>query len=217
MIDGVIVLESYDQAFAEGHELKIPYITGGTNYESSLNPNIKDNPEPTLSRAGALRDKLLALYGGDPGNAALDFQTESGMTEPARYLVRQHTKNGQKSWLYYGSYVPASERGKVHGMNHGGEIKYVFGNLSDKPVERNGRTTPAATPEDWAMSKAMMAYWVAFAKTGDPNNAAGPKWPAYDAKTDTLLEFGNDGIQTRPQFHKATLDLIEQINTAVAP
>jgi para-nitrobenzyl esterase len=216
MIDGVLMIETPQQAFAAGHELRIPYITGGVSYESSLNPAVGDNPEPTLARAGAFRDKLLALYGGDPGGAALDFVTETGIIEPARYLARQHSQNGQKTWLYYGSYLSESQRGKVHGLSHGGEIKYVFGNLSDQPVERNGRVTPAATPEDWAISKAMMAYWVAFAKTGDPNNAGDPKWPAYDARTDTLMEFGNDGVQIRQQFHKASLDLIEQINTASA-
>ena len=216
MIDGVIVLENYDQAFAEGHELKIPYITGGNSWEASLNANINKNPEPVLARAGAARDELVALYGGDPGNAAYDFTTESGIVEPARNLLRLHAQHGQPTWGYYASYQSPADRGVVHGLNHGGEIRYVFGNLSDQPEQRGGRSIAAATPEDWAMSKVMQAYWISFAKTGRPDSAGGPLWTPYDAKSDNFMEFGTDGIKMKPQFHKVTLDIIEKINTAGA-
>ena len=214
MIDGVVVVENYDQAFAAGHELKIPYITGGNSWEASLNADINKNPGPVLARAGTARDQLVALYGGDPGDAAYDFTTDSNITEPARNLLRLHAQHGQPTWGYYASYQSPADRGVVHGLNHGGEIRYVFGNLNDKPEERGGRTIAAATPEDWAMSKAMQAYWIAFAKTGNPGRAGGSLWAPYDPKADNFMEFGSDGIKQKPQFHKATLDLIEQINIA---
>jgi para-nitrobenzyl esterase len=55
----------------------------------------------------------------------------------------------------------------------------------------------------------MHAYWVAFAKTGDPAAAGGPAWPRYTLAGDELLEFGADGAQVRKGFKKARLDLIE--------
>jgi para-nitrobenzyl esterase len=73
------------------------------------------------------------------------------------------------------------------------------------------RTIAAATPEDLKISAAMHAYWVAFAKTSDPDSAGGVLWPKYDPSTDTALEFGADGVHARPQFRKATLDIAEQI------
>jgi len=211
IIDGVVTLEPPAQAFAEGKEAKVPYIAGGNSWEASLFPQSKDNPEATLGRLGPARDKVLALYGGDPAGAAQDLTTETTVIEPDRHLARLHTKNGQRAWTYYFSYVPAAQRGQVHGLSHGGEIIYVFDNLRDQPTTIGPRTIPAATPEDHKIGDAAIAYWVAFAKTGDPDSAGGPRWPPYDASTEAVLEFGAAGPVLKPQFHKASLDLVERI------
>jgi len=139
-----------------------------------------------------------------------DLATEAMVIEPDRLLARLHVKNGQKAWVYYDSYIPASLRPTTHGLAHGGEITYVFGNLSDRERVIAGRTFPAATAEDRKISTAMTDYWAEFARTGDPGAAGGPKWPAYTAATDTVLEFGADGVHPRPAFHKTSLDLVEQ-------
>jgi para-nitrobenzyl esterase len=55
----------------------------------------------------------------------------------------------------------------------------------------------------------MHAYWVAFAKTGDPGSAGGPAWPRFTPGADRLLEFGADGVNVRTDFDKPRLDLIE--------
>ena len=39
----------------------------------------------------------------------------------------------------------------------------------------------------------MSAYWVAFAKTGNPNGEGRVAWPAYTSAGDKLLEFTNEG------------------------
>jgi para-nitrobenzyl esterase len=36
----------------------------------------------------------------------------------------------------------------------------------------------------------LSSSWVAFAKTGDPNNARIPPWPTFDAKTRATMIFG---------------------------
>ncbi|MGZ3401996.1 MAG: carboxylesterase/lipase family protein [Phenylobacterium sp.] len=211
MIDGKIMVETPAQAFAANREAKAPYIAGGNSFEASLFPQTASAPEPVLARTGAARPKVLAVYGADPVAAAEDLTTETTVIEPDRYLARLHTRNGQKAWNYYFSYLPASQRGSVHGLGHGGEIVYVFGTLRDTPVTVGARTTPAATAADHRISDAALAYWTNFAKTGDPDAAGGSLWPAYDPKTDAVLEFSAEGPIVRPAFHKASLDVVEQI------
>jgi para-nitrobenzyl esterase len=104
---------------------------------------------------------------------------------------------GQPAWTYYFSYVPPSRRGTAPGASHGDELGYVFGNLG-----------PTATPDAVALSKAMHAHWLSFAKTGRP----GPDWVPVTATAAPFMEFSNDGARLVPEFGKPKLDFI----TAVA-
>jgi para-nitrobenzyl esterase len=213
IVDGKVLPEGPAAAFAAGREQKVPYIAGGNSWEASLFPN-----NTPLDTAGPLRDKLVAVYGApaDLKNVQWDLATEAMVIEPDRLLARLHVKNGQKAWVYYDSYIPASQRATIHGLAHGGELAYVFGNLSDKDRVQGTRTIPAATPEDRKLSAAITDDWAAFAKTGDPTAPGVPAWPAYTPATDAVLEFGADGVHARPAFHKASLDLVEQLSASAA-
>jgi len=206
ILDGVIMPEGPAAAFAAGHEMKVPYIAGGNSWEASLFPT-----NNAIERTGALHDRIVAAYGGAANPvASQDYATEATVIEPDRNLARLHTRNGQKAWNYYVSYLPPSQRGKAHGMSHGGELMYVFGTLPARDIDIGNRHIAAATPQDRKISAAMTDAWTAFAKTSDPDSAAGVAWPPYDPATETVLEFGVDGVHARPAFHKTTLDLVEQ-------
>ena len=209
ILDGAVLPEGPARAFAAGRELKVPYIAGGNSWEASLFPDRKP-----LDRAGALKDRIAAAYGegGDLQKIQWDLGTESMVIEPDRLLARLHVKNGQKAWVYYDSYIPASQRATIHGLRHGGELMYVFGTLPDAPRVQGAVTIPAATEADRKSSKAMTDAWAAFAKSGNPSTPTAA-WPKYDS-TDSVLEFGADGVSLKPAFHKASLDLVEQYATA---
>jgi para-nitrobenzyl esterase len=146
----------------------------------------------------------------DPARLATDLTTATAVIEPDRHLARLHAGHGQKAWTYYFSYVPAAERAAVPGAAHGSEIIYVFNNLRDTPTSARGRTIPAATPQDHKIADAMTAYWVAFAKSSDPDSAGGVAWRAAEPG-DNVLEFGADGVHLRPNFEKARLDAAEKL------
>jgi len=66
------------------------------------------------------------------------------------------------------------------------------------------------------MGEAANAYWAAFARAGDPNGDGRPRWPAYSASDDALLDFTQSGPKPKPDPWKARLDLIERF-AAAAP
>ena len=92
------------------------------------------------------------------------------------------------------------------GAPHATEIPFVF----DTVQARYGKDLTAA---DKAAAGVANAYWVAFAKTGHPNGAGLPEWPAYTAKGDVLLDFAGNGPAARQDRWKDRLDLIESMMT----
>jgi para-nitrobenzyl esterase len=89
------------------------------------------------------------------------------------------------------------------GAPHASEVPYVF----DTVAARYGKDLSAA---DEVVAKTINAYWVAFAKTGDPNGAGRPNWPVYNPKQDILAIFTEKGVIVHPDPLRVQLDLMEQ-------
>ena len=100
------------------------------------------------------------------------------------------------------AYVPDAAEGKAKGAGHDAEMEMVFKNP-------DMRWTGHWSQADAAMAETVNAYWVNFAKTGDPNGAGLPPWPAYTLGNDTLMSFGQDGAQPIQGFGKGRLDAID--------
>jgi para-nitrobenzyl esterase len=96
------------------------------------------------------------------------------------------------------------------GAPHATEIPYVFDTVKAK-------YGAALTPADAQMARLTNSYWVAFAKTGDPNGAGLPTWPVYDAAGDQILDFANDGVSAKTDPWKARLDLTQQVADSAKP
>jgi para-nitrobenzyl esterase len=128
-----------------------------------------------------------------------------GQAEPARFAVSAFAANGSPAYLYRFSYVQSAMRERMRtGAPHGGEIAYVFGTLAAGPGG-------ALTPEDQAVSRMAQAYWVNFARTGDPNGAGLPPWPRHDPGKDLIFDFRSDGSAgAGPDPRKARLDVTQK-------
>ena len=124
------------------------------------------------------------------------------MIEPARFAARTLAGLGEPAYEYRFSYVAESLRKQWKGAPHATEIPFVF----DTVAARYGNEL---TDADHATAKAANTYWANFAKTGNPNGAGLPQWPAYKADTDLLLDFTEKGPVAGPDPWKERLDLVE--------
>jgi para-nitrobenzyl esterase len=197
ILDGRMLKEDPSQAFAAGHVMRIPYLAGSNSLELPsfyLSPKLKAlnrlNPDQT---AAAIKGYGSRLAYDDHVGADVIFG------EPARTLLRDQARRGATAWLYRFSVVPASAPKEFKGAFHASDRQYVFQTLAASPWPTDAR--------DVALARTISAYWVAFAKTGDPNGPGRPRWPRYDAK-DRLLNFTNDGPVAMATPDGAALDAI---------
>jgi len=65
-------------------------------------------------------------------------------------------------------------------------------------------------PAEEPLSTTMGAYWVQFAKTGNPNGAGLPEWPRYQPDSDEYLEFG-DPVEAKSGLYREACDLFDEI------
>ncbi|KAI5138542.1 Bile Salt-Activated Lipase [Manis pentadactyla] len=116
----------------------------------------------------------------------VDFETDILFLVPTEIALAQHRANAKSAKTYTYLFSQPSRMPvypKWVGADHADEIQYVFGK-------------PFATPlgyrlQDRTVSKAMIAYWTNFARTGDPNmghSAVPTHWDPYTMESGNYLE-----------------------------
>jgi para-nitrobenzyl esterase len=214
MIDGRIVPEEVETAFAAGRQAKVPYMIGAMELEFGFAPTPAARSDEMLAGFGDAREKALAAYDpdktGNKGTIGMRLASDIAMVEPARMLARLTAAAGQPTWQYRFSYVASSLRGKVAGALHATEIPFVFNTVRQKYGD-------ATTADDEAAGRAANAYWSAFAKHGDPNADGLPKWPRYSAADDLIMEFTLRGPVAKADPWKARLDLVQTLAAQPRP
>jgi para-nitrobenzyl esterase len=154
---------------------------------------------------GAKANVLLAAYPHETDAQALAAQRnafrDSVFAWPTWAWARLQTRQGKgKAFVYYFDHrTPLSPNGATHAA----ELGYVFGTLTPPP--RGG----SLRPEDTKMSDLMMSYWTNFAKTGDPNGAGLPSWPAF-GKSEEPVMFFDANPSARPVPNKPQLEAFDE-------
>jgi para-nitrobenzyl esterase len=166
--------------------------------------------------AAANKDALFQTFGPDAEKAkaaydpsgSLDMRAliqavfaDRFMVEPARRFTEMAVASGQKAYHYRFSYVAESLRKTMPGAPHATEIPFVFDTVTAK-------YGAALTPADKAAAEAANDYWVAFAKTGNPNTPGRPQWPAFSGDSGAMMDFANGGPKAGPDPWEARLDAV---------
>jgi para-nitrobenzyl esterase len=215
MVDGRVLVEAPLAAFAVGHQARVPLLVGSNSFEWGfmLAPRFSSTAQPAaqvLAPFGARAEVARTLYAGEiaRGGQALAVRLFSDRTfvEPARFAARTHTAAGHPAYLYRFSYVAEAERAQWRGALHASELPFVFGTVAARYGAR-------ATAADLRTSARLQARWVAFARTGSPQDGAQLAWPRYDTRQPRLLDIDTTA-RIRRDDDKARLDWVESLNTA---
>jgi para-nitrobenzyl esterase len=130
------------------------------------------------------------------------------MGAPTRSFARLTSARGAPTYVYIFSRVGNDSVNRQRGAYHSAEITFVFGR--PHPLQPSAGTTAY----DSTVAEAMSDYWVAFARSGDPNAApAKGKWPVwlrYRGADDALLEIGPQ-IAARTMVKRAVYDSLDAV------
>jgi para-nitrobenzyl esterase len=206
ILDGKLIVEPPEATVAAGHQAKVPVIIGANDRDLAL--GMANSKEALFAMFGLHADEARRVYDriGDVPLSELQQQifADRIFLEPTRHFANETMRAGQPTWWYRFSYVAESARQKVKGAMHGMEIPYIL----DVPAALVGNKL---THDDKAMAATASGYWVAFAKTGDPNGAGRPEWPRHDPSVDRVINFTDTGIVVGPDPIKQRLDLWQEL------
>jgi para-nitrobenzyl esterase len=184
-IDGHVLVHQLVEVFDKGEQAPVPLLAGFNSGEiRSL--RVLAPPPPANAAAyettirdqyGDLADEFLRLYPSSNMQESILATTRDALYGwTAQRLVKKQTALGQPSFLYFFDHgYPAADAAGLHGF-HASELPYVFGTFEGTPP-----LWPkiSATAQETKLSDAMIGYWTSFARTGKPQAANEPDWPAF--------------------------------------
>jgi para-nitrobenzyl esterase len=191
-MDGHIFPDQPLKLIMEGKYPTMPVIVGNTSQETLPWANTAGQVTDEASYVAAIdrvfgtaqRESILANYPAKSYStlrlAFVQLTTDSEFTCPSRRVARAFSKM-QKEPVYRYIFTQAQEndpRLKAGGVSHTIEHAFLF----------PGRYQP--TEAEGEVQRQMVGYWTRMARTGNPNGADDPQWPASTFENDFYLEVG---------------------------
>lgn len=140
-------------------------------------------PDREVSRVVAGFRKLM------PGASAADLffaiTTARRVRQQAWAQAERKAAQGAGSvWLYELDWATPVDGGKW-GSPHSLDLAFVFDNVAKSEAMVGSGAEPQGLADQ------MSAAWIAFARTGNPNTAAAPAWPAFSAAERGTMVFSS--------------------------
>lgn len=199
MLDGKILTVGPLEGFRTGRQARIPYVVGWNSLEFPA-PAAALAAQPAGSALTA--DALARVKAAYPDAASYDAHAVSDVifTEPAYNLAKLHAAAGQPTFVYQFSVLAEGAPPILKGAPHATDREYVFQTLK-------AAAFPAG-PNDVVQARTISGYWAAFARTGDPNGAGRPAWPAFVARDGKIIDFTNGGAMVADVPRRAGLEVL---------
>lgn len=209
--DGTIVQRSPEEVYKKCEQNPVEVMIGANSADlgTASGKTLDAIFAPFSADAAEARRAFGVSASDNPATVARKVGMVEMMIEPARFVAQRVAACGQASYVYRFSYVATPLRARLSGAPHSSEIPYVFDTIGKSSWGNLGK---GLTSADYNMASEANAYWVNFAKMGDPNGPGLPNWPRYTASGDGLMDFTmNDGPTGGPDPWAAQLDAVEKI------
>lgn len=218
VVDGAVIPQHPFDPAAPAVSAGIPMIISTVLDEAALSLTNFDLDEAGLKAVlqkllGEKADRVLKMYrSADPQTSPFLLQarilTDRGFRANSYKQAERKAALGKAPAYMYLFTWPAPGYGGKFGAVHGTDVQLVF--------HAYRGSIGGGLPEAKALADKMAAAWVAFAKTGNPDNPALPHWPAYDAQTRATMIFDNHtGVENDPR--REFRELWEELGTGGGP
>lgn len=211
-VDGVLVPDEVARIFERGGQHDVPYMAGANSWEWNQIANVPLIGKWFLATGflEGLTDADLEIFDDQWTRIGVSQRwfAEGLFLTSTRYLGKQHANVSSPAWIYHVTFVPEALQDEVPGAAHGVEVPFIFGHVRARPEFQRPKVVPL-TEAELAWGDTVRDYWIAFAKTGDPNGGGRPKWPEYQPGTDVMLDLGSE-IKARSGIDKDQLDFLEE-------
>jgi para-nitrobenzyl esterase len=221
VIDGTIIPRHQWDPAAPQYSANVPLMAGSTATENGwLGPPAYDMDDAELvslfTRLGGndatKGQELLTLYRSrypELRSRMLWLVAESDNTRRynAQLLNRlKHAQEAAPSYLYYFNWYSPVHDNRM-GAYHTLDIPFVFNNV-DVAASMTG-----AGQDRYTLAHVMSAAWAAFARTGNPDHADMPHWPAFNPTAYPTMVFGSE-VAMLNDPNKLERQALEALRTA---
>lgn len=213
IVDGWVLPQSPARAFALGNIQPVDLLAGLNSREFSAFRVVaaaaasklpQPLPKPGVSeQLRQFADTARPLYGHWTdlavttyfarilmhGASAVDQATnDMGASCPIGAEAALTTNAGHHAFVYlFDHSVPGKGQSEL-GAFHSLELPYVFGTFQ----ARSFSWLPFSSA-DFELSKIIQAYWINFAKSGDPNGPGLPQWTSWNPDKEPYMTFSSKG------------------------
>ena len=129
---------------------------------------------------------MVGFVADDIGAGGGDAEQKKAAREKLRIgmdaWATEQAKASRRVYTYYFDRVTPWPAHPEFGAHHTSEVPYIF-----RTIHRVDR---AWEPIDDKVSETVSAYWVNFAKKGDPNGSGLPAWPLHDDTSHVTMQLG---------------------------
>src|SRR5690606_19809548 len=207
LLDGTVRPRHQWDPPAPSYSANVPFMAGSTETENGwLGPSPYELSDEDMRERFRTRlanddaseaDKLIALYKRvhpEMRNQMLWLTAEADDTRrhSAQELCRlKHEQGAAPAYLYFFDWHSPVHNDRM-GAYHCLDIPFVFYNMDI------GASMTGSAQSRYELGHVMSAAWAAFARTGDPNHADMPRWPAFTPELPTMMFGPEVRVQNDP-------------------